>query len=58
MKGASHRGVDTPHVQQSHKNVNPRTGETHLNKDRKNVRTMTKQDIRTVKKYLKKKEGS
>ena len=56
LDGASHKGVDTPHVQKSKKNTNPETGETFVNKDRKNVRSMNQQDIRTVKKVLKKRK--
>jgi RHS repeat-associated protein len=59
LDGASHKGVETPHVQKSTTNTNPKTGETFVNKDRKNVRPMNQQDIRTVKKVLKKrKEGN
>ncbi len=54
LDGATHKGVETPHVQKSYKNTNAK-GETFINKDRKNVRPMNQQDIRTVKKVLKKK---
>ena len=54
LEGASHKGVETPHVQRSTYNTNPNTGETFVNKDRKSVRPMTQQDIRTVMNYLNK----
>ena len=53
LKGPSHRGVPTPHVQRRLPNVD-KTGKIHWNKDNKWVEPMTQQDIRTVKKYLKK----
>ena len=56
LDGATHKGVDTPHVQQSIKNTNPKTGRTFTNKDRKNVRPMNQQDIRTVRKVLEKRQ--
>jgi len=36
LDGAKHRGVDTPHVQEGSKNVDPETGRSFINKDRKN----------------------
>ena len=56
LDGATHKGVETPHVQKSVKNTNPNTGKTYINKDNKNVRPMTQQDIRTVKKVLEKRK--
>jgi RHS repeat-associated protein len=55
LDGATHKGVETPHVQKSYKNTNAK-GETFINKDRKNVRPMNQQDIRTVKKVLEKRK--
>ena len=53
LDGAAHKGVDTPHVQNSFPNTNPKTGETFFNKDRKAIPDkMTQQDIRTVRKVL------
>jgi Bacterial toxin 24 len=54
LDGAAHKGVETPHVQKSYNHTNPRTGETYLNKDRKDVRPMNQQDVRTVRKVLEK----
>ncbi len=53
LEGATHKGVETPHVQTSTKNTNS-AGQTFINKNRKDVRPMNQQDIRTVKKVLKK----
>jgi hypothetical protein len=54
LDGATHKGVETPHVQYSYPNTNPNTGQTFFNKDRKTVDPMNQQDIRTVRKFLKK----
>ena len=56
LDGPAHKGVDTPHVQRSIENVNPKTGKRHLNKDNsaEGVRPMTQQDIRAIKNFLKK----
>ncbi|MUZ71288.1 hypothetical protein GOZ90_01245 [Agrobacterium vitis] len=56
MDGAAHKGVDTPHVQQSIKNTNA-AGETFMNKDRSaaGVRPMNQADIDAVRAYLEKK---
>lgn len=51
LKGASHKGVDTPHIQRSFQNTNPKTGQTFWNKDTKWVQPMTQQDIRIVRKF-------
>ncbi len=58
LDGATHKGVETPHVQNSYKHTNPKTGQSFINKDRKNVRAMNQQDIRTVRKVLKKRNES
>ncbi|WP_447635658.1 RHS repeat-associated core domain-containing protein [Flavobacterium microcysteis] len=52
LQGATHKGVPTPHVQQSLPNMSPQ-GQVFWNKDRKWVEPMTQQDIRTVRNYLK-----
>ncbi|MER8615174.1 polymorphic toxin type 24 domain-containing protein, partial [Mesorhizobium sp. M1136] len=52
LKGATHKGIPTPHVQYGIRNTNPVTGEVHVNKDRSFVRGMTQQDIDRVKSYL------
>ena len=57
LDGPIHKGVPTPHVQRSLPNTNPNTGQTFFNKDRKFVRPMNQQDLRTVKKVLKKREN-
>jgi RHS repeat-associated protein len=54
LQGASHKGVETPHVQGLKNNTNPETGETFLNKVSSDVQPMTKSDIRTVEKYIEK----
>ncbi|WP_139420305.1 DUF6443 domain-containing protein [Chryseobacterium mulctrae] len=54
LRGATHKGVETPHVQRSFLNTNS-SGQTFLNKDRKWVQPMTQQDVRTVRNYLNKK---
>ncbi len=54
LKGAPHKGIDTPHVQRSLKNTNSKTGQTYWNKDTKWVRSMTQQDIRLVRKFTNK----
>ncbi|WP_196138289.1 polymorphic toxin type 24 domain-containing protein [Aliikangiella sp. G2MR2-5] len=60
LDGASHKGVETPHVQTSYPNTNPNTGQTFWNKDNSaaGVKPMTQQDIRTVRKYLEKKDSN
>lgn len=59
LSGASHKGVNTPHVQYSNQNVNPETGEVFFNKVRRNANTMNQQDIRTLRKALeRRKNGS
>jgi hypothetical protein len=50
--GATHKGVETPHLQRSYWRVNPYTGERFLNKDRKYVRRLTKQDIRLIMNFI------
>lgn len=57
LDGATHKGVPTPHVQQSTRNTNP-AGESFMNKDnsRAGVRPMDQTDIRTVREYLERKE--
>ena len=57
LDGATHKGVETPHIQNSYPNTNPKTGEAFWNKDRKNVESMTQQDIRTVRRYLERKNN-
>ncbi|MGF6227670.1 RHS repeat-associated protein [Inquilinus ginsengisoli] len=54
LVGAAHKGVPTPHVQQSYPNVNLKTGQTHWNKDRsaQGTRPMTQQDIDDVMREL------
>jgi RHS repeat-associated protein len=54
LQGAAHKGVPTPHVQQSLPNMNPITGQMYWNKDRQWVEAMTQKDIRIIKNYLKK----
>jgi len=56
LRGAPHKGVPTPHVQKSVRNVNPTTGASYYNKNRKYVKGMTQDDIRTIKNYLKRKK--
>lgn len=46
LDGATHKGVETPHVQTSTYNKNPKTGEVFLNKNNKDVRPMNQQDIK------------
>ncbi|MCE7057188.1 polymorphic toxin type 24 domain-containing protein [Algoriphagus sp. AGSA1] len=53
LQGATHKGVPTPHVQQSLPNVNPKTGQMFWNKDRQWVQPMSQQDIRIVRNYVK-----
>ena len=55
LQGATHKGILTPHIQQSLPNMNPKTGQIFWNKDRRWVQSMTQKDIRTVRKYLKNK---
>ena len=52
LKGAEHKGVPTPHVQGLKNNTNPKTGVTFLNKQAKDVRPMSKADVRVVKNYI------
>ena len=56
LDGATHKGVPTPHVQQSTRNTNP-AGESFMNKDnsRAGVRPMDQTDVRTVREYLERK---
>ncbi|SMC74991.1 DUF6443 domain-containing protein [Pedobacter africanus] len=54
LKGAPHKGTPTPHVQHSYKNVNPKTGQTFLNKDRGPATPITQQQIRLIRKFLEK----
>ncbi|MEH3112294.1 MAG: polymorphic toxin type 24 domain-containing protein [Pedobacter terrae] len=54
LQGASHKGSPTPHVQYSHKNVNTRTGQTFLNKDRGPATPITQEQIRLIRKFLEK----
>jgi hypothetical protein len=49
LKGATHKGVPTPHVQISRPNTNPNTGQTYFNKDQKFVAPMTQEDINFLK---------
>lgn len=56
LDGTTHKGVETPHVQYSYPNTNKKTGQTFWNKDRKTVDPMTQQDIRTVRRYLERKD--
>lgn len=51
LKAAPHKGVKTPHVQRSFRNINPE-GKAFWNKDTKWVRSMNQQDIRIVKKVI------
>jgi hypothetical protein len=53
LQGAPHRGVPTPHVQQSLPNMNPKTGTLFWNKDRIWVERMTQEDLRIIRNYLK-----
>ncbi|GAB0157811.1 hypothetical protein CHRYSEOSP005_30970 [Chryseobacterium sp. Alg-005] len=54
LRGAPHKGVETPHIQRSFLNTNNK-GETFLNKDRKWVQPVTQQDVRIIRNYLNKK---
>ncbi|MDI9857719.1 polymorphic toxin type 24 domain-containing protein [Flectobacillus roseus] len=47
-----HKGVETPHVQQSLPNID-KEGKIHYNKDRKTVESMAQEDIITIKRVLK-----
>uniref|UniRef100_UPI0025E1570D RHS repeat-associated core domain-containing protein n=1 Tax=uncultured Chryseobacterium sp. TaxID=259322 RepID=UPI0025E1570D len=58
LDGATHKGVETPHVQTSTYNKNPKTGEVFLNKNNKDVRPMNQQDIRTVKKVIEQRKAN
>lgn len=53
LQGATHKGVPTPHIQQSLPNVNPKTGQVFWNKDRQWIQPMNQQDIRIIRNYLK-----
>jgi|GEM_PF-7032634 len=55
LKGATHKGIPTPHVQQSLPNINPKTGQIYWNKDRQWIQQMSQQDIRIIRNYLKRK---
>ena len=51
LRGATHRGIRTPHVQRELLNINPE-GVTFWNKDSKWVRPMNLSDLKEVNEYL------
>jgi hypothetical protein len=51
LRGAPHKGVPTPHVQREIRNIAP-DGTVHWNKDNKWVRSMQKEDLEMIEKYL------
>ncbi|TXK92588.1 hypothetical protein BMR07_13925 [Methylococcaceae bacterium CS1] len=58
LDGATHKGVETPHIQYSYPNTNKTTGRTFFNKDRKAIPdSMNQQDIRTVRNILKRRNN-
>jgi len=58
LEGRTHGGVETPHKQSYKVNTNPNTGKTNLSRTSKKAEAMDQQDVRTVKKVLKKREQS
>ncbi|MCP3660582.1 MAG: hypothetical protein GY830_09840, partial [Bacteroidetes bacterium] len=56
LDGAPHKGVETPHIQNYNKNIDPKTNKVYFNKDRKTAIPMNKNDVRVIKKILEKRK--
>jgi Bacterial toxin 24 len=54
LKGATHNGTPTPHVQRVVKNINPQTGQEFWNNDPNFIRQATKQDLDLISQTLNK----